>query len=153
MSGAAWAGTEIYIHRKQIEHAIETGAKDVWHGAQWLGNQEIQGAQTATTPWGRCGTKAATPSSTPSTLGSPAQPADLVAGKLRVDLRARTRETRTTTVVDGGEAGLWLSRVEGALGENQTIAQEPSRPSVAWRGLIELLPDSAAILASTTPIG
>jgi len=47
VSGAAWAGTEIYIHRKQIGHAIETGAKDVWHGAQWLGNQEIQGAQTA----------------------------------------------------------------------------------------------------------
>jgi len=65
----------------------------------------------------------------------------------------RGRETRTMTVVDGGEAGLWLSRVEGDLGENPTIALEPSRPSVAWRGLIELLPDSAAILASTTPVG
>lgn len=46
VTGVAWAGSEIYIHRKQIGHVIETGAKDVWHGAQWLGNKEIQGAQT-----------------------------------------------------------------------------------------------------------
>lgn len=65
----------------------------------------------------------------------------------------RGRETRTMTVIDGGDAGLWLSRVDGELGENPTIVLEPSRPSAAWRGLIELLPDSAAILASTTPVG
>jgi len=47
-TGVAWAGTEIYIHRKEIGHAIETGAKDAWHGLEWLGNKEVQGVQTAT---------------------------------------------------------------------------------------------------------
>lgn len=65
----------------------------------------------------------------------------------------RGRETRTMTVIDGGEAGLWLSRLEGEVSENPTVVLEPSRPSAAWRGLIELMPDSAAILASTTPVG
>jgi hypothetical protein len=49
----------------------------------------------------------------------------------------------TLVVIDGGDAGLWISDVDGE-DETASVTLHPSRPSQVWQQLLALLPRSQA---------
>ena len=50
------------------------------------------------------------------------------------------REVRTLTVVDGGDAGLWLSSLDDERASDPVVTLDPVRPSQVWQEILRLLP-------------
>jgi hypothetical protein len=48
----------------------------------------------------------------------------------------------TTSVIDGGDAGLWFVEVERPDDPETTLTLLPTKPSGVWRRLLLLLPSS-----------
>ncbi len=53
------------------------------------------------------------------------------------------REVHTLTVVDGGEAGLWLSGIDDEQAADPVVTLDPVRPSQVWQQILSLLPTAS----------